>query len=259
MECQKLTFLQDLSAPTLEIRSYKFYKEFLLEILGLALRSGLAWPQVFKEIKKLLLLDVNFEQNTSKFLQKSVLQIGGSFLLCWTFVGITLFFMEIALTSNIVFFLLGLFLWHLLGLMTYFLGISFLEKRYFSFFGQEIKSLFAFWGLLNLPLPIEEILSLSQLPRLLEHTLTPQEALSKGPLFKRLEFLVFSWKERGQDIKEEIKELLHEWWFFYELQFEQFLNALQALTFGCLVLFFLTSYLAFNFYLFYTLLATHLA
>lgn len=219
--------------PT-DLKRYKFYTDLLEQLFETHRKLGIGIKKVMPEIRRALIRDMEFEKKIfdeclGAFLQFIV--IGAT---TWSFVFLSSELVKIPPNKTI--YLLMLIL-ELLGVFVFYQLLVIAKKKTFMKFSEAIKELYLFNTLMEVGLPLNEILARSKILQgsLMEHKLFT-------PLATRAKKLIDRLKETGLSPREEAHEMVGGLWQLQEENFQKFVKKVQVLKFGILAFFFLPAY-----------------
>lgn len=213
---------------------FKFYTG-LLEQLFVAHRVlGISIKKFIPEIRNGLIRDLQFEKKVLDELLSGLLQyfmIAGT---TWSFVFLSSSIVQIPLSKSILVFMLAL---QLCGIAVFFLLVKKLKSKTFNKFSRAIEELYLFRSLLEIGLPLNEILSRSGI---LQGNLVSFKVFES--LAERMKKLIARLKETGLSPRDEAQEIICQIWQLQEENFQKFTKIVQVLKFSILVFFFLPAY-----------------
>lgn len=213
---------------------YKFYTNLLEQLFESHRRLGIGIKKFIPEIRSGLIRDLQFEKKvfdelTSGFLQ--FLVIGAT---TWSFVFLSSSIVQIPLSKSIIFFMLIL---QLGGIVVFLQLVKKVKSKIFTKFSKAIEELYLFSSLLDVGMPLNEILLRSGI---LQGNLVSFKIFEN--LSDRLKKLIARLKEIGLSPREETQEIIREIWHLQEENFQKFTKIVQVLKFSVLAFFFLPAY-----------------
>ncbi len=223
-----------LNAFPKSLPKYKFYTHLIEQLVAVHRSKGVGLKKIFPEIRNHLIRDVQFERKIVSEIISGLLQFMIIFLTTWGFVYLSISLVELP-PNHIIFFFM--FLLQLIGSLLFFLLIHFLKKNIFEQFAKALEEAYLFSVLLEIGVPINEILERSQI----QCGLFSQSKMFSS-LSVRMKNLIKRLKQTGISPLDESKEIIAELWQFQEDEFLQFTKKLQVLKFFILAFFFLPSY-----------------
>jgi hypothetical protein len=131
------------------------------------------------------------------------------------------------------------------GIIIFFQLVKKVKAKTFLKFSKAIEELYLFSTLLEIGLPLNEILSRSGI---LQGNLVTFKVFEN--LSDRIKKLVARLKETGLSPRDETQEIIREIWHLQEENFQKFTKIVQVLKFSVLVFFFLPSYFLFLYSIF---------
>lgn len=232
-ECEAKISLGIKILPS-HIPKYKFYTS-LLEQLFLAHRTlGIGIKKCFPEIRSALIRDLQFEKKLLDELISGFLQILVIGATTWSFVFLSSHIADIPLSKKTLYAMLAL---QMGGIFLFLAMVKKLKKKTFFKFSKAIEELYLFRSLIEIGLPLNDILKRSQI---LTGSFMSFKLFMK--LSERLKKLVERLKETGMSPRDETQEIILEIWHLQEEKFHQFTKIVQILKFSILVFFFLPAY-----------------
>ncbi len=213
---------------------YKFYTDLLEQLLLAHRRLGIGIKKFIPEIRKGIIRDLQFEKKISSECLGAFLQFLVIAATTWSFVILSSSLVRIPPNKTIMLLMVAL---QLLGVVVFYQLLTLVKKKTFTHFGQAIQELYLFTTLMEVGLPLNEILSRS---RLLQGSLMEQKLFS--PMAVRTKKLIDRLKETGLSPKEEAHEIIGGLWHLQEETFQKFTKKVQVLKFGILAFFFLPAY-----------------
>ena len=213
---------------------YKFYTNLLEQLFETNRRFGIGIKKFIPEIRKGLIRDLQFEKQILDELIGGFLQFSVIAVTTWCFVFISSSQVLIPLPKSTIFFMLTL---QLSGLIIFFFLVKMVKRKTFEKFNKAIEELYLFSGLLDIGLPLNEILLRSGIL---------QGNLVKFTIFEnlaeRIKKLIARLKETGLSPRDETYEIIREIWHLQEESFKKYTKNVQVLKFVVLAFFFLPAY-----------------
>jgi hypothetical protein len=213
---------------------YKFYTNLLEIIFENNRRLGIGIKKIIPEIRAGLICDLQFEKKIFDEIISAALQFLVIAVTTWSFVLISSNIAQIPLFKNTIF-LMSLL--QIFGVIVFFQLVKLIKKRTFFKFSKAIEELYLFSGLLDIGLPLNEIISRSGI---LQGQLMEFKVFEN--LSRRIRVLISRLKETGLSPKDESLEIIREIWHLQEENFQKFTKIVQVLKFSILVFFFLPAY-----------------
>ena len=213
---------------------YKFYTNLLEIIFENNRRLGIGIKKIIPEIRAGLICDLQFEKKIFDEIISAALQFLVIAATTWSFVLISSNIAQIPLFKNTIF-LMSLL--QILGVIVFFQVVKLIKNKTFFKFSKAIEELYLFSGLLDIGLPLNEIISRSGI---LQGQLMEFKVFEN--LSRRIRVLISRLKETGLSPKDESLEIIREIWHLQEENFQKFTKIVQVLKFSILVFFFLPAY-----------------
>lgn len=213
---------------------YNFYTDLLEQLFESHRRLGIGIKKFIPEIRLALIRDLQFEKKILDEILSGVMQFLVIAATTWCFVFLSKSLVEITLDTATILLMLTL---QLLGTVLFFYLVGTLKTKVFTPFSKAIEELYLFSALLDLGLPLNEVLQRSAILQgsLMSHKNFEQLAL-------RLKKLVARMRESGLSPKDEVQEIIREIWHLQEVHFLKFTKMVQGLKFSILAFFFLPAY-----------------
>lgn len=213
---------------------YNFYTDLLEQLFESHRRLGIGIKKFIPEIRLALIRDLQFEKKILNEILSGVMQFLVIAATTWCFVFLSKSLVEITLDGATIFLMLTL---QLLGSVLFFYLVGTLKTKVFTSFSKAIEELYLFSALLEVGLPLNEVLQRSAILQgsLMSHKNFEQLAL-------RLKKLVARMRESGLSPKDEVQEIIREIWHLQEVHFLKFTKMVQGLKFSILAFFFLPAY-----------------
>lgn len=213
---------------------YNFYTDLLEQLFESHRRLGIGIKKFIPEIRLALIRDLQFEKKILDEILSGVMQFLVIAATTWCFVFLSKSLVEITLDGATIFLMLTL---QLLGAVLFFYLVGTLKTKAFTPFSKAIEELYLFSALLEVGLPLNEVLQRSAILQgsLMSHKNFEQLAL-------RLKKLVARMRESGLSPKDEVQEIIREIWHLQEVHFLKFTKMVQGLKFSILAFFFLPAY-----------------
>ncbi len=213
---------------------YKFYTELLEQLFESQRKLGIGIKKFIPEIRLAIIRDLRFEKKIFDECVGAFLQFVVISATTWSFVFLSSMLVNIPLNKLILLFMLLL---QVLGVLVFFQLLRLLKKKTFTKFSEAIKELYLFHSLVEVGLPLNEILARS---RLLNGSLMNHKLFK--PLASRVKNLIDRLKETGLSPKDEAQEIIQGLWHLQDENFTKFTKKVQALKFSILAFFFLPAY-----------------
>ena len=213
---------------------YKFYTNLLELLFENYRRLGIGIKKILPEIRSGMVKDLQFEKKIFDEIVSGLWQFMIIAVTTWSFVFLSSTLADIPRSW-------GTTLWmgvlQISGVIAFFYLVSIFKSKIFYKFSKSIEELYLFTSLLDVGLPLNEILSRSGI---LNGNLTSYKSFET--ISFRLNQLVSRLKETGLSPKEESQEIIREIWHLQEESFHKFTKIVQVLKFSILVFFFLPAY-----------------
>lgn len=232
-ECEALISLGKKILPSF-LPKYKFYTNLLELLFETQRRQGIGIKKFMPEIRGALIRDLQFEKKVLDELLGGFLQFLVIAATTWGFVFLSSSLVEIPLSKSIILFMIVL---QLSGVAVFFQLVSRVKNKIFTRFSKAIEELYLFSTLLEVGLPINEILSRSGI---LQGNLANFKIFEN--LSERMKKLIARLKETGLSPRDEAQEIIFEIWHLQEENFQKFTKMVQVLKFSVLAFFFLPAY-----------------
>lgn len=213
---------------------YNFYTDLLEQLFESHRRLGIGIKKFIPEIRLALIRDLQFEKKILDEILSGVMQFLVIAATTWCFVFLSKSLVEITLDTATILLMLTL---QLLGAVLFFYLVSILKTKVFTPFSKAIEELYLFSALLDVGLPLNEVLQRSAI---LQGSLTSHKNFEQLAL--RLKKLVARMRESGLSPKDEVQEIIREIWHLQEVHFLKFTKMVQGLKFSILAFFFLPAY-----------------
>lgn len=213
---------------------YKFYTSLLEQLFETHRRLGIGIKKFIPEIRSGLIRDLQFEKKVLDELLSGLLQFLVIAATTWSFVFLSSSIVQIPLSKSIIFFMLVL---QLSGIAVFFQLVKKVKHKSFTRFSKAIEELYLFSTLLEIGLPLNEILLRSGI---LQGNLVSFKIFEN--LADRMKKLVARLKETGLSPRDEAQEIIREIWHLQEENFQKFTKIVQVLKFSVLAFFFLPAY-----------------
>lgn len=213
---------------------YKFYTDLLEQLLQAHRRLGIGIKKFIPEIRQAIIRDLQFEKKISNECIGAFLQFLVIAATTWSFVLVSSSLVKIPPNKSIM---LSMIMLEALGVFAFYQLLTLIKKLTFQKFGHAISEVYLFSTLMEVGLPLNEILTRSQI---LQGSLMEQKQFS--PLALRTKKLIDRLKETGLSPKEESLEIIGGLWHLQEETFQKFTKKVQVLKFGILAFFFLPAY-----------------
>ena len=223
-----------IKTTSIELPRYKFYTTLLFELLQVHRKLGISLKQILPELRQNLIKDLHFEKKMMSSILGGNLQFLVITITTWGFIFLSSALAELPLDYLILLIILGIQIFAIL----FFNGVlSQMKKRIFVKFNQSIESLYLFVSLVEIGIPIGQVLAES---KVLDSDLGKHKKFSQ--VNNRLETLINRWKDNGISPKMESAEIIKEVWHLKEENFEAFIKQVDTLKFIVLAGFFLPAY-----------------
>jgi hypothetical protein len=232
-ECEAKLSLGIKILPNL-IPQYKFYTSLLEQLFEINRRLGIGIKKFIPEIRAGLIRDLQFEKKVIDEIISGILQFLVIGMTTWSFVFLSSSLVQIPLSRNILSIMLII---QLSGMVLFFFLVKKVKTKTFSKFSKAIEELYLFSGLLEIGLPLNEILVRSGI---LKGELVSYKLFDN--LSGRMKKLIDRLKETGLSPKDEAQEIIREIWHLQEENFLKFTKIVQIFKFSILVFFFLPAY-----------------
>ena len=213
---------------------YKFYTNLLEVLFENYRRLGIGIKKILPEVRAGLIKDLQFEKKIFDETISGLLQFMIIAVTTWSFVFLSSRLAQIPISWSIIFLMVVL---QIGGVFVFFYLLNLIKKRIFLKFTRAIEELYLFSSLLDIGLPLNEILSRSGI---LYGSLAKYKSFEV--ISKRMNQLVSRLKESGLSPKQESQEIIREIWHLQEESFVKFTKIVQVLKFSILVFFFLPAY-----------------
>ncbi|MDD4972796.1 MAG: hypothetical protein PHY93_00515 [Bacteriovorax sp.] len=213
---------------------YKFYTNLLEQLFETHRRLGIGIKKFIPEIRSGLIRDLQFEKKVLDEIIGGLLQFLVIATTTWSFVFLSASLVQIPLSKSTIFFMLAL---QLGGVVVFFQLVKIVKSKTFLKFSKAIEELYLFSTLLEIGLPLNEILLRSGI---LQGNLINFKIFEN--LSDRIKKLIARLKETGLTPRDETQEIIREIWHLQEENFQKFTKIVQVLKFSILVFFFLPAY-----------------
>lgn len=223
-----------IKTTSIELPRYKFYTTLIFDLLQVHRKLGISLKHILPELRQNLIKDLQFESKVIGSVIGGNLQFFVITLTTWGFI----FFSSALADLPLDFFtLLVIFCMQVTALFVFNGILSYIKKHTFMKFNQTIESLYLFVSLVEIGLPVSQVLLES---KVLESDLGKHKRFSQ--VSSRLEALINRWKDNGISPKIESAEIIKEVWHLKEVNFETFIKQVDVLKFIVLAFFFLPAY-----------------
>ncbi|MBC7714897.1 MAG: hypothetical protein H7177_16235 [Rhizobacter sp.] len=223
-----------VKTTSMELPRYKFYTTLLFDLLQVHRKLGISLKQILPELRQNLIKDLQFESKMLSNVMGGNLQFFVITMTTWGFIFLSSALAELPLNFGFLFLILVI---QSAAIFVFNFILSQMKKRIFTKFNHSIESLYLFVSLVEIGLPVSQVLSES---KVLEGDLMKHKKFSQ--LAGRLEALIGRWKDNGISPKIETGEVIKEIWHIKEVAFLEFLKQVEVLKFIVLALFFLPAY-----------------
>ncbi len=223
-----------IKTTTMELPRYKFYTTLLFDLLQVHRKLGISLKLILPELRQNLIKDLQFESKMSGSVIGGNLQFLVISLTTWGFIFLSSALAELPLDFIILFVILCM---QIVAIFVFNGILSLLKKQIFMKFNQAIEGLYMFVSLVEIGLPVSQVLSES---KVMEGDLVRHKKFTQ--VKNRLETLINRWKDNGISPKVESAEIIKEVWHLKEVNFEVFLKQADILKFMVLAFFFLPAY-----------------
>jgi hypothetical protein len=223
-----------VKTTSIDIPRYKFYTNFLFELLQFYQKRGVSLKTILPELRGNLIKDLQFEKKLKSNILGGNLQFLAITITTWGFI---LFSSQMAQLPLRPINLMVIFLLQFSGVIVFNAFLKKIKSVVFNKFDQSIERLYLFVSMIEIGLPVGVILSES---KVLEGEFMKHSLFS--PCAQRLTSLIKRWSENGISPKIETGEIIRELWHLKEVNFERFLKHLDLLKFIVLAFFFLPAY-----------------
>lgn len=221
---------------------FKFYTDLLEQIFDNHRRLGIGVKKFIPEIRMALIRDLQFEKKILDEILSAFLQFMVIGATTWSFVFLSKGLVSIPLDIFTVTLMLTL---EGLGTLVFFYLMRRFKTKSFAPFCAAIEELYLFSALMDVGLPINEVLQRSGI---LKGSLSGHKFFLN--LFTRLKMQIARMKDTGISPKEEVSEIIREIWHLQEVHFHKFTKMVQVLKFAVLAFFFLPAYFLYLFSIF---------
>jgi hypothetical protein len=178
--------------------------------------------------------DLQFEKKISDEMISAFMQFLVIALTTWCFVFLSKALVQIPLNGLTVILMISL---ELIGALVFFHLVSLFKTKTFSSFSQSIEELYLFSTLIEVGMPVNEVLQRS---KVMQGSLVSHKNFHN--LANRLKKLISRMKETVLSPKDETQEIIREIWNLQEVHFHKFTKMVQVLKFTILAFFFLPAY-----------------
>lgn len=223
-----------IKTTSLELPRYKFYTGLLFDLLLVHQKQGISLKQILPELRQNLIKDLQFESKMTGSVLGGNLQFFVITLTTWGFIFFSSALAELPLD---LFTLLLIFTMQVTALFVFNGILSLMKKRIFEKFNQSIESLYLFVGLVEIGLPVGQVLAESKIL-----SCGPGKHKKFSQVSSRLEALIKRWKDNGISPRIESGEIIKEVWHLKQVSFDAFLKQVDMLKFVVLAFFFLPAY-----------------
>lgn len=213
---------------------YKFYTDLLDQLFELNRKQGIGIKKFIPEIRLALIRDLQFEKKVFDEIVSGFMQFLVIAATTWSFVFLSSKLVEIPLNKGIALMMLVL---EIIGSILFFQMIKKVKFKSFSKFSKAVEELYLFTSLIEVGLPLNEVLLRSNI---LQGSLSSQKTFEN--LSERMRKLISRMKENGLSPKDEAQEIIREIWHLQEVYFQKFTKIVQLLKFSILAFFFLPAY-----------------
>ncbi len=219
------------------LTKYKFYTDLLEQLFESHRKMGIAIKKFIPEIRRAVTNDLKFERKIFDECLGGVLQFIVIAATTWSFVFLANALINIPTQKSIFLLMFGM---QIAGILVFFQTLNWLKKKMFFPFAHALKELYLFNTLMEVGVPLNEVLTRSQI---LEGGLVKEAQFSNEAT--RMKKLIERLKETGLSPREEALELIGQVWHLQEENFQKFTKKVQVLKFGILAFFFLPAYFLF--------------
>jgi hypothetical protein len=216
------------------LNQYKFYTDLLDQLFESNRRLGIGLKKFIPEIRKVLQKDLQFEKKVLNECIGALLQFAVIAGTTWGFVLISGSLVQLSPPLTIVGVMILL---EILGVFLFFRLLRKLKRKMFAPFSEAIKELYLFSTLIEVGLPLNEILERSQI---INGSLVKEQAFFHEGI--RTKKLIERLKTNGLSPLAEIQEIISSLWHLQEENFNKFTKKVQVLKFAILACFFLPAY-----------------
>lgn len=217
-----------------DIPKFKFYTELLEQLFLNHRKLGIGIKKFLPELRLALINDLQFEKKILEETASSFLQFLVIATTTWSFVFLSKILVHIPLYFHTVF---GMIILQMGGTFLFFKLLHFFKKRKFASFSSAIEEMYLFTTLMDIGLPLNEVLLRSAI---LQGSLIKDKRFNN--LGARIKKLINRMKETGLSPKEESNEIIKELWHLQNVYFIKFTKLVQVLKFCILTFFFLPAY-----------------
>ncbi len=216
------------------IPQFKFYTNLLLKLLKANRQEGISIRKLIPELRIGVQRDIQFEKKVSKVVIAGNFQFLVIAFATWGFVFFSQQLVEIKLDLFLGLSMLAL---QLFGFIALNVATSYMKKYNFGPFASAFSELYLFSSLVEVRLPIKEILLES---KIMSGVLVSSKLFTS--LSRRIIYSVERWKTSGVSPKDEAEELIKELWYSQDEQFTDFIKKIEILKFIIMALLFLPAY-----------------
>jgi hypothetical protein len=223
-----------VKTTSMELPQYKFYTTLLFDLLQVHRKLGISLKQILPELRQNLIKDLQFESKIKSLMLGGNLQFLVITVTTWAFILLSSTLAELPLNYTNLSIILMI---QITAIVIFNGALSQMKKLIFLKFNQSIEGLYMFVSLVEIGLPVGQVLLES---KVLEGDLVRHKKFSQ--IATRLETLINRWKENGISPKIEAGEVIKELWHIKEVAFDKFLKQVDILKFLVLAFFFLPAY-----------------
>ena len=137
---------------------YKFYTDLLEHLFEAHRKMGIGIKKFIPEIRGALVRDLQFEKKVLSEFFGGLLQFLVVSTTTWSFVFLSSSLVEIPLDKKII---VLMALLQIIGVATFYFGLRLIKQKFFTKFSRSIEELYLFTSLLEVGLPLNEILERS--------------------------------------------------------------------------------------------------
>ncbi|MBP9681885.1 MAG: hypothetical protein KBD76_10805 [Bacteriovorax sp.] len=226
--------VQGIKIPPKDLPQFKFYTELLEQLFESHRRLGIGLKKSLTEIRLALMRDVQFEKRIASEVWGAFLQFVVIALTTWGFVILSSSLVHIPPHKGHLFFMGFL---QVIGAVVFYQTVVLFKDKSFKKFNLAIQEIYLFSTLLDIGVPLNDILTQSHLMQ--GSLLQNKHFFALGTRIKKL---LERLKETGLSPQEELQEIIGSLWHLHEEHFMKFTKKVQILKFSALAFFFLPAY-----------------
>lgn len=232
----------------LQLPKYKYFTEVVEALLKISQNFGGPIAEFLDQIRNGVYQDDRFERKVRKELEGALIQMMILAGITWVFIFLANELAGIQLPHSVYFIMGGI---QIIGFIVFLTGHLLLKSKVFSGFSLFFQSLYSFYSLYSVGVPLNVAVSKSELTIALQRSerkfKTPQKYLNR---------LLRTVQATGVSISTELGMVIDELWFTLEHSFAEYVKQVMALKLVVLTLFFLGSYFYFLAQLFVYLMSS---